>query len=198
MSVLTWSAWGINAAQRQSWSSSLKCCHKSVYQCNLFWNTGEPNETVLLKHSQGWEGARGQMWLSRATLWLCHDDITTNVIRSQPWPSSLWLCPVLILLPTCFPSLFLLPHCRLQHFGGTACAWQHSTIFPDPHLLPWDHQEIPACIRIIKVLIFNSIRAGIKNTTGLQWAINHHQPLYFVYVPIERWEHHENIFKSFH
>lgn len=74
--------------------------------------------------------------LSRATLWLCHNDITTNIIWSQPWPCSLWFCAVLVLLPSCFPCLFLLPNCRIQDFGGTACAWQHSTIFPDPHLLP--------------------------------------------------------------
>lgn len=75
---------------------------------------------------------KGQMWPSRATLWLCHNDITGSIIWSQPWPSSLWFCAVLVLLPAYFPSLLLLPHCSLQHFGRTACAWQHSTIFPDP------------------------------------------------------------------
>lgn len=79
---------------------------------------------------------------------------------------------------------FFLPCFYLQLCGRAACAWQCSTTPFGPHLLPLDHQVKPACIIIINVLIFNTIRSGIKTTAGLEVfhlrAINHHQPASFI------------------
>lgn len=193
------SAWGIDAVQRHSWSFSPKCCQKSVYRCNLFWNTGEPNETVLLKHSEGWKAAWGQMWLCRATLWLCCNDITSNIVWSQSWPGSLWFCAVLFLVLAYFAFLSLPWHCSLQVFGEKPVL---GSVLPcmlsDLHLLLLDHSINPVFIRLIKVFIFNNTRCGIK--TPLSCRIFHQcnkSPSTSLFcVSIVRWGHHENKSKS--
>lgn len=129
VSVLTLSVWGIHGVQRRSWSFSPKCCHRSAYRCNLFWNTGEPNETMPLEHSERWKVAWGQMWVSRAALWLRRDDITSNFIWSPSWPGvcNFVQCYSYYLLP--FPSLFLPP----ALWKSSLClAMFHYPLWPPP------------------------------------------------------------------
>lgn len=78
-------------------------------------------------------------------------------------------------IPLTSPFLLSLPiGSPLTHSAVTSFSEQplvgsfHHALWP--HLLPLDHQAKTACIRIIRLLIFNIIRSRSKDTTGL-WVL---------------------------